>query len=183
MRPAMVLRRHWCLTGIGNPEPRYRGTRHNIGLYVLDRLKDTLAPGGQYTRQGCVHVYTSGQFTFIRSDIDYINLSGPSIRPSWQKLLQNEHDTEFIVVHDELSLPLGKVQLRDHKTSHRGHNGLKSILHHVHIPFKKLSIGIGRPQTTDPQQVADYVLSKTTDQELRSIDNSIAKALQLININ
>lgn len=182
MKPTLLLRGRWCLTGIGNPEPRYRGTRHNIGLHVLDQLKEILAPGGAYTQLGRVHIYTHGQFTFIRSDIDYINLSGNSIRPAWNKLLQTDRETEFTVIHDELSLAPGKVQFRTPKTSHRGHNGIKSIQQHTNIPFNKLAVGIGRPETRDPQQVANYVLSKIPQQELQQIDLITNKILQLMKL-
>ncbi|KAL3229155.1 Peptidyl-tRNA hydrolase [Nakaseomyces bracarensis] len=176
MRFTATLRKHWCLTGIGNPEPQYRGSRHNVGLYVLDQLKELLVPGETYSRAKGVHILTKGCLTFIRSDMNYINLSGSSVRASWNKL----HNTDFTVIHDELSLQPGKLQLRNTGASHRGHNGLKSI-QKLGIPFQKLAIGIGRPESRDPQDVANYVLGQLTREELDIINNTvIPRALQLI---
>ncbi|QLG72221.1 hypothetical protein HG535_0C05750 [Zygotorulaspora mrakii] len=176
-----------CLTGIGNPEPQYGGTRHNAGLMMLDLLKDKLVDSNRdKSFKKCSHAaagYLSAppDLLLIRSDANFINLSGKTVVPLWRKLTKHGN-VKHVVVHDELSLPLGKVQLRKPGTSLRGHNGLKSIYSHLgHGDFYRLAVGIGRPLERDPKIVADYVLAKFTPQELALIQaQALPNALNLL---
>lgn len=176
-----------CITGIGNPEPKYAGTRHNVGLAFLDLLKDNLIEhSGEKPYKKCSdaaarYVNASPDLLFIRSDGDFINLSGKTVVPLWRKLSRYGAVTN-VVVHDELSLPLGKVQLRKPGTSLRGHNGLKSISNHLGSgDFFRLAVGIGRPEDRDPKVVSDYVLGQFTPKDLAIIHTeALARALQLL---
>lgn len=182
-----------CFTGIGNPEPRYAGTRHNVGLIFLDLLKNRLDPKQlhPYKTSSTAPVRYSQptlELVMIRSDGNYMNLSGNTVVPIWNKLPHRNHVTH-VVVHDELSLPLGKVQLRKPGTSLRGHNGLKSIQNcWGNNNFYKLSVGIGRPLRRDSDAVSDYVLSKFGKEEMEvlqttSLLNAWEKIRHLVNSN
>lgn len=175
-----------CFTGIGNPEPKYAGTRHNVGLIFLDLLKNRFDPQQlhPYKTSSIVqakYCQPSLEVVMIRSDGNYMNLSGKTVVPMWNRLPHRHHVTH-VVIHDELSLPLGKVQLRKPGTSLRGHNGLKSIQScWKNDNFYRLSVGIGRPLQRDSTVVSDYVLSKFDDQELRVLrTNSLKLALEKI---
>ncbi|CDF91146.1 ZYBA0S10-00738g1_1 [Zygosaccharomyces bailii CLIB 213] len=178
------VRRLTCLTGIGNPEPQYANTRHNAGLVMLDLLRQRLDSDGSHSYKVCVNApakycHVSPDLLLIRSDGDYINLSGKTVVPLWKRLPHRDAVTH-IIVHDELSLPLGKVQLRKPGTSLRGHNGLRSLRSHWGSDgFHRLAIGIGRPHDRDPQVVSDYVLSRFDDREMSILaTQSIEKALE-----
>lgn len=186
-----VLKRHLttCITGIGNPEPKYANTRHNAGLAILDLLKNHFV-GESTPYKGCSnapakYLSVSPDVLLIRADGDFINLSGKTVLPLWKKL-PDRQKINFIVVHDELSLPLGKVQLRKPGTSLRGHNGLKSIHDRLGSGnFYRLAVGIGRPRERDPATVSDYVLGKFTPAEKEvlstaSLDIALAKLKGLI---
>ncbi|QLL34651.1 hypothetical protein HG536_0H00250 [Torulaspora globosa] len=171
-----------CITGIGNPEPKYSNTRHNAGLVLLDLLKNHLA-GRERTYKPCSNAAAkylpiSSGLILIRADGNFINLSGKTVLPLWRKLPQDK--TVHIVAHDELSLPLGKVQLRKPGTSLRGHNGLKSIYDQLgNGNFYRLAVGIGRPTERDPAIVSEYVLTKFTPAELDVLaSESLNKALE-----
>lgn len=172
-----------CITGIGNPEPKYANTRHNAGLALLDLLKNRLV-GDSKAYRGCTgaaakYLPVNSDVLLIRADGDYINLSGKTVLPLWKKL-PNREKIDFIVVHDELSLPLGKVQLRNPGTSLRGHNGLKSIHDRLGSGnFYRLAVGIGRPKERDPAVVSDYVLGRftPTEEDVLSTE-SLEKALE-----
>lgn len=174
-----------CITGIGNPEPKYSNTRHNAGLAMLDLLKDHLVgTGHQVAYKNCSngdarYLSIPPHLVLIRSDGGFINLSGQTVLPIWKKL-PNRDSIKHIVVHDELSLPLGKVQLRNPGTSLRGHNGLKSIYSHFGSGnFYRLAVGIGRPHDRDPAVVSNYVLGKFTPNELSILrTESFTKALE-----
>lgn len=178
------VRRLTCLTGIGNPEPQYANTRHNAGLVMLDLLRQHLDSDGSHNYKVCTNAHAkychvSPDLLLIRSDGDYINLSGKTVVPLWKRLPHRDA-IAHIVVHDELSLPLGKVQLRKPGTSLRGHNGLRSLRSHWGSDgFHRLAIGIGRPHDRDPKVVSDYVLSRFDDQEMSILaTQSLEKALE-----
>jgi PTH1 family peptidyl-tRNA hydrolase len=66
----------------------------------------------------------------------------------------------LLVIHDEIDLPFGEIRTRM-GGGLAGHNGLKSIRQAVGSPeFARVRIGVGRPDTTDPDLVASYVLSR-----------------------
>lgn len=171
-----------CITGLGNPEPAYANTRHNAGLTMLDMLKDELAPGKPFVSSKTnklVKYVQKDTLVMLRSDGNYINLSGENVVKLWNKLGKN---VLHIVVHDELSLPLGKVQLRTPGASVRGHNGLKSIVQYCGSDFYRLAIGIGRPLQRDSHSVAEYVLERFTPQDLDILrQESFGKASKLVN--
>lgn len=157
-----------CLSGIGNPEPQYAGTRHNVGLQMLDLVISHLRPESdniEYKQsrasRAVKYIQLSPTLVALRCDGNYINVSGESLIPVWKRLGIAKH----IVFHDDLTLPLGKVQLREPGTSLRGHNGLKDISRLYGNSFHKLSIGIGRPESHAPDVVAAYVLDKLTLEE------------------
>jgi PTH1 family peptidyl-tRNA hydrolase len=65
-----------------------------------------------------------------------------------------------LVVHDEIDLPFGDIRTRV-GGGLAGHNGLKSLRQSLGSPdFARVRIGVGRPDSTDPDIVASYVLSK-----------------------
>ncbi|SCU96468.1 LAFA_0G06480g1_1 [Lachancea sp. 'fantastica'] len=169
-----------CITGIGNPEPQYALSRHNAGLLMLDLLKSQFSqfskPYMPCNANSKVRRCQLGEILLLRADGDYINLSGKTVVPLWKKLGPG---VQHIVVHDELSLTLGKVQLRKPETSVRGHNGLKDLTRHFGGNFYRLAVGIGRPLQRDPEVVAKYVLSKFTKEELQVMETESApKAMQ-----
>lgn len=116
-----------------------------------------------------------------------MNLSGNNVVPIWKQLLPIDIS---VVVYDDLSLPLGKVQLRKPGTSLRGHNGLKSIMsvaaaNNVSPSFYRLAIGIGRPISRNPQQVTNYVLQKFSSDDLpileaQALPSALQKLTQMI---
>jgi PTH1 family peptidyl-tRNA hydrolase len=67
---------------------------------------------------------------------------------------------ELLVIHDELDLPFGDIRTRV-GGGLAGHNGLKSLKRELGSPdFHRVRIGVGRPDSTDPDIVAAYVLGK-----------------------
>lgn len=147
---------------------------------MLDLLKERLQPISKpyvvCNASNKVKRCQIGQLLFLRADGDYINLSGKTVVPLWKKLGSN---INHIVVHDELSLGLGKVQLRKPGTSVRGHNGLKDITKLYGDGFYRLAVGIGRPEERDPGSVANYVLAKFKPSEQSIIGTvSLEKALE-----
>jgi PTH1 family peptidyl-tRNA hydrolase len=88
----------------------------------------------------------------------YMNASGDSAGPARGSLKVPLE--RVIVLHDEIDLPFGEVQVR-RGGGLAGHNGLKSLKQGLgDADFWRVRVGVGRPDSTDPEIVASYVLSR-----------------------
>ncbi|UGS34660.1 Peptidyl-tRNA hydrolase [Capillimicrobium parvum] len=88
----------------------------------------------------------------------YMNDAGRSVGPA-RGALQADLD-RVLVVHDEIDLPFGEIRARL-GGGLAGHNGLKSLRRELGSPdFARVRIGVGRPDSTDPDIVAGYVLGR-----------------------
>lgn len=162
-----------CIVGLGNPGRKYRQTRHNIGFMVIEELAfrhgwnlDKKKFNGQFAME-----HLNGEKVVLLQPQTYMNLSGESIRPLMD--FYQIDIADVLVVYDDLDLPTGKIRLRQ-KGGHGGHNGIKSTIAHVGKDFKRLRIGIGRPDTPIP--VVDYVLGNFPKDEQPAVIESIKKA-------
>lgn len=87
-----------------------------------------------------------------------MNASGDSAGPA-RGSLKTPLD-RVVVLHDEIDLPFGDVQVRQ-GGGLAGHNGLKSLKRGFGDPeFWRVRVGVGRPDSTDPEIVASYVLGR-----------------------
>jgi PTH1 family peptidyl-tRNA hydrolase len=152
----------WLVVGLGNPGSRYDWTPHNIGFDVLTELvrrwdlpkaKDKYS--GRYTsgRTG-----PGGPRVAVLQPQTFMNDSGKSVSPARGALkLPLDH---VLVIHDEIDLPFAEVRTRI-GGGLAGHNGLKSLKAGLGSPdFARVRIGVGRPDTTDPEIVSAHVLGK-----------------------
>jgi peptidyl-tRNA hydrolase, PTH1 family len=88
----------------------------------------------------------------------YMNEAGRSVGPargSYKLALDR-----VLVIHDEIDLPFGDIRVRL-GGGLAGHNGLKSLKRELgSADFQRVRIGVGRPDTTDPDIVSAHVLGK-----------------------
>jgi PTH1 family peptidyl-tRNA hydrolase len=162
----------WLVVGLGNPGDRYARTRHNIGFEVaklaaerwgLPKFKQKY--GGLFSQRGRVAVLLPQT---------YMNDSGNSVGPARGALgVDLDH---VVVVHDEIDLPFGKVEART-GGGLAGHNGLKSLKRGLGSDeFGRVRVGVGRPDSTDPEIVSRYVLGKFAESvgEVRAlVENAV----------
>ena len=93
----------------------------------------------------------------------YMNESGTSAGPA--RGAMKVPLERLVVVHDEIDLPFGEVRSR-RGGGLAGHNGLKSLAQGVGgSDFWRIRTGVGRPDSTDPEVVAAYVLSRFAEPE------------------
>lgn len=152
----------WLIVGLGNPGAAYDGTPHNIGFEVAERLRarwELGKPKAKY--RGLIsdgRTGVGGARVAILRPQTFMNEAGKSVGPARGELrVEPDH---IIVVHDEIDLPFAEVRTRL-GGGLAGHNGLKSIKAALGTAdFQRVRIGVGRPQTTDPELVAAYVLGK-----------------------
>jgi PTH1 family peptidyl-tRNA hydrolase len=168
----------WMVVGLGNPGREHEGQRHNAGFLVVDRLADRagarLSDKKFKARLGRGRL--AGEDVFLLEPQTYMNLSGESVGPAagFYKLGADR----LVVVHDELSLPFGRVVVK-RGGGHGGHNGLRSLKKHLPDDrFARVRFGIGRPPPAwDP---ADYVLSRFSSEERGALDGAIDRAADAV---
>ena len=126
-------------------------------------------------------VYPGGPAVALLEPQTFMNDSGESVGPA-RGALQLELD-HVIVVHDEIDLPFGRIESRV-GGGLAGHNGLKSLKRGLgSADFRRIRVGVGRPDTTDPEIVSAHVLgrfseSKTDVQDL--VDRAAAEAERIV---
>lgn len=165
------------VVGLGNPGPEYRATRHNIGFMVVDEL--ARRHGGKFRSK------FSGRLTDVRVDgkrlallepLTYMNESGRSVAPA-ARFYKLPLDS-LLVVHDEVDLPVGRLQARL-GGGLAGHNGLRSVARHVGSEeFLRLRVGVGRPERGDHRPVADFVLSPFAPET--DVDEIVARSADAV---
>lgn len=111
----------------------------------------------------------------------YMNESGDAVGPARGAL--GVPLDRVLIIHDEIDLPFGRVESRL-GGGLAGHNGLKSLKQGLGSPdFQRIRVGVGRPDTTDPEIVSAHVLGKFSEraEEVRDlIDRAAGEAERLI---
>lgn len=148
------------VVGLGNPGPKYDGTRHNIGRRVVEMLPRS----------------DLGAITLIPES--FMNESGNEVSRLTRKKGIAPEDT--LIVVDEFQVPLGQVKILK-SGSGGGHNGLQSVVDSLgtsEIP--RLRIGIGPlPADTDP---ADFVLKRFSATEERKIKELLPELVSAVTL-
>ena len=157
------------LVGLGNPGREYRGNRHNVGFMAVEEIARR-AGIDLRSKKFSAHMgqgELAGSRLVLLLPETFMNLSGDSVQPAMAFFKVAPAD--LIVLHDELDLPFGKLQVKD-GGGHGGHNGLRSIAGRLASQaFKRIRIGIGRPANVNIP-VADYVLSDFQSSERGTLD-------------
>ncbi len=172
----------WLVAGLGNPEKKYDGTRHNAGFAGIDYLADKWnIPVNKTKFQG---LYGQGEVdghkVFLLKPLTYMNLSGQSIAPlaAFYKIPANH----VIVLCDDVTQAPGKLRIRS-SGSAGGHNGLKSIIASLGgDQFARIRMGVGTKPHPD-YDLADWVLGKFPPEDKKSLEDrfdDIAAAALLI---
>lgn len=166
------------VVGLGNPGPRYAGTRHNAGFMVLDLLAERL--GGRFSahkgRIDIVEGRLAGVPVVLAKPKSYMNESGgPVVALARFYKVPAERIT---VVHDELDLPFGEVRLK-RGGGDGGHNGLRSTTSALGSKdYARVRFGIGRPPGR--QDPADYVLREFAPPERKELPFLVDRAADAV---
>ncbi|MDJ0620985.1 MAG: aminoacyl-tRNA hydrolase [Calothrix sp. MO_192.B10] len=177
------------IVGLGNPEPKYEQTRHNIGFAAVDALSRSwqINLAGNRKFQGD---YGEGFAPVDRKKIrllkpsTYMNLSGQAIQAvtNWYKLSPES----VLVIYDDMDLPLGKTRLRL-SGSAGGHNGMKSTISHLNTQnFPRLRIGIGKPKGAvkeDDRKTVSHVLGKFSPAENQLMSEVIQFVIECVELS
>jgi PTH1 family peptidyl-tRNA hydrolase len=172
------------IVGLGNPGKTYAHNRHNVGFRCLNyfaRLHSI-----RFDRRQCrARIGTGevrGEKLLLAKPGTFVNLSGNSVA-----CLLRKHGiplSDFLIIYDDLDLPLGKIRLRQSGGS-GGHKGMNSIISALGSEeFPRIRVGIGRPQgerqSINEDAIVNYVLSDFSPQEEAVIKPVLVKVAEAI---
>ena len=169
----------FVIVGLGNPEKKYEGTRHNIGFAVIDALADkyNISIKDKKHKALCGTGVIEGVKVMLVKPLTYMNLSGDSVADvmNFYKL---DPEEDMLVVYDDISLAPGNIRVRK-KGSAGGHNGIKSIIARCGTQnFMRIKVGVGeKPQGWD---LADHVLGHFSDEDSRLVREAVDDAIGAI---
>lgn len=164
-----------AIIGLGNPGQKYHKNRHNIGFRIVDALVDQFHGSWQTSElMEYATIRINDHDVQVIKPRTFMNSSG-KVLPWLQK--KGIKPDQIVVVHDELEKGFGKVLLK-FGGSHKGHNGLKSIMGLIGPDFWRLKFGISRPDGRE--EVPDYVLGDFPKQEEEQIPSFIDQSIRLI---
>lgn len=168
------------IVGLGNPGPKYAGTRHNAGAQWVRALGESLTAKWQPDTKffgETARVLIDDQDVRLLLPSTYMNRSGQSVAAManfYQIRVQ-----EILIAHDELDLAPGIARFKK-GGGHGGHNGLRDTIQALgnNSGFSRLRIGIGHPGSAD--QVVDFVLKKPPPADQKLIESSIQAAINAL---
>lgn len=151
------------IVGLGNPEPKYQSSRHNIGFMVVEKLAKELLPVNKSEKAWVGEKKFTAQLCKVNDNLllvkphTYMNRSGIAVLSiiNFYKL----SPSDLWVVHDDIDLPVGKIRIRKGGGT-GGHNGVESIIQALNFPeFVRFRLGVGKGKL-DMQHSADHNLKR-----------------------
>ena len=168
------------IAGLGNTGRKYENTKHNVGFIVIDILADRL--GISVRKLKFKALIGEGRIgtekVILVKPQTFMNLSGEAVKQaaSFYKVPAEN----IIVIFDDVSLDVGKMRIRK-KGSAGGHNGLKSIIGCCGgDDFPRIKIGIGKKP--DGWDLADWVLGKYSEEDLKTLDGMYENSFEAIKL-
>jgi PTH1 family peptidyl-tRNA hydrolase len=167
------------IIGLGNPDIRFDGTRHNVGFATVQQLaaantmewrqKDTF-------KANIAEGFIGAEKSLLIQPNTYYNLSGEAVLAA--KQFYKLENSDILVIHDELALPFGTVRSRIGGTD-AGNNGVKSVIGAIGQDFARIRIGIAN-ESLPKQDAADFVLGHFSHAENQKLVDIKKHALQFV---
>lgn len=170
------------VVGLHNPEPAYRGTRHNAGAEAVEalarRLGVRLKRGPRRVRCRLAATVIDGAPAVLALPKASMNVCGAAVRAAVQ--YHGIPLSGLLVVHDDIDMAFGRLRLRRGR-GHGGHNGVRSVAAAMGAPdFWRLKMGVGRPPgNMDP---ARYVLSRFFEEERAEAARMVQDAAEVARV-
>lgn len=165
------------VVGLGNPGPKYQGTRHNIGFAVVDELARRAGASFESSPVDALIARLravdggSHQGVLLAKPMTFMNRSGEAVGGLLRYFKIDPAD--LLVIVDEVQLPLARLRARA-RGSAGGHNGLRSIEAHLGTEYARLRVGVGRGEVR--RDLADHVLAKFDRDETAEVNAMTARA-------
>ncbi len=166
-----------CVVGLGNPGPKYEGTRHNAGFWFVDELARTngavMRAENKFSGE-LARIATGVGECWLLKPMTYMNHSGRAVAALCN--FYRIQPSQVLVAYDELDLAPGTMRLKS-GGGHGGHNGMRDICSALGTrDFQRLRIGIGHPG--HKEAVVGYVLSRPGRDEHQAIEQGIDEAMR-----
>ncbi len=150
------------IVGLGNPGSSYAATRHNAGFEVATLLVERWGlPRAKKKFGGLItdgRTGPGGPRVAVLLPQTFMNESGDAAGPA-RGSFGLDLD-RVIALHDEIDIPFGEVRTKL-GGGIAGHNGLRSLDRGLGgRDFWRVRIGVGRPDSSDPEVVSSYVLGR-----------------------
>ena len=168
----------YLVVGLGNPEPEYSRTRHNMGFDVINNLSKK--HNIDVSKNGFDSIYgigtIEGQKVILCKPQTYMNLSGNAIIQimNFYKISPEN----LIIIYDDIDIETGKVKIRK-KGGAGSHNGMKSVLHNLGTKdFPRIRVGTGIPENRE--DLIEYVIKKVSLEEYAKLQEGVDIAVEAI---
>lgn len=163
------------LVGLGNPGPRYEGTRHNVGFDAVDRILE--AGGGRWTaatRDAVrAEIELEGRTLTLMKPLSFMNLSGGPVADLVKE--RSYERREVMIILDDVAIPLGTLRLRE-RGSDGGHNGLASVIKALGgNDVARLRIGVGTEEV--PADLVEWVTSSFEASERPVLNGALERVV------
>ena len=160
------------IVGLGNPGREYVHTRHNAGFEVMDAIADHVSADISQKKFKALidKVRIGNESVLLMKPQTYMNNSGEAVRAAMDFYHLTPQD--LLVIYDDMDMPVGRLRLRQ-KGSAGGHNGIKSIIAHIHTQeFDRIRVGIDKDARIP---TVDWVLGKIRKED----EEEYSKAVKL----
>lgn len=166
----------YLIVGLGNPEPEYGRTRHNMGFDVINKIAKKYEI--ELTRNSFNAIYGSGiidgEKVILVKPQTFMNSSGEAVKKyiDFYKVPLDH----VLVIYDDMDTDIGNIRVRA-KGGAGSHNGMKSMVYELKSEnFPRIRVGIGRPK--DEFDRIDYVIGHIPDEEYMKLQEGEEKALE-----
>lgn len=168
----------YLIVGLGNPEPEYLKTRHNMGFDVINKLSKKFNIEVQKEKYNSL--YGTGiiedEKVILLKPQTYMNLSGEAVKPFMD--FYKVKPENIIVIYDDIDIETGTIKIRK-KGGAGTHNGMKSVVHELNTEeFPRIRVGTGSKEKIF--NLINYVITRVDDDEYVKLENGIVKAAQAV---
>lgn len=162
------------IVGLGNPGKTYEKTRHNVGFDFIKKYVKTKGEVLKKVKEFNSEIVKIQNNLFIRP-LTYMNNSGEAVLKLVNYYKINLDD--ILVIYDDLDLPFGTFKIKPRGSS-GGHKGMSSVITLLNSEaIKRVRVGISK---VDKEEVIDYVLSRFSKEELKTIDKIYETLTEII---
>ncbi|HEY6421233.1 MAG TPA: aminoacyl-tRNA hydrolase [Candidatus Binataceae bacterium] len=176
--PEIAADIQWVIVGLGNPDTKYRLTRHNAGFMTLDRIAAAqgVEIGARRFKGLTGRAQIDGATVLLVKPQTYYNLSGECVAAVLGYFRVPVE--RLIVVHDELDLEAGRLRLK-RDGGDAGNRGVRSVAESLGSrEFIRIRIGIGRPPGDDEEH--EFLLRPAAARENEAFAKCVERAAEAV---
>ena len=168
----------YLIIGLGNPEPEYAKTRHNMGFNVINKLSEKFNIAVNKSKFKAL--YGTGEINnekvVLVKPQTYMNLSGEAVQ-EFVNFYKVDLD-QVLVIYDDIDTVPGKIRIR--KSGGPGtHNGMKSVVSCLNSEgFMRVRVGIGMPEFK--HDLINYVIGHVPEEEFNNLQKGVELAEQAV---